>query len=141
MIDSKLPPSASFASNWTLTLIQSYDFSRETRLNGFSIGGSMNARGKAINGFAVDSKLVLNPLSPYYAPAYANFGGWVTYKRKLFKNRVDWRMQMNVRNIFDKNTIFPLIDVDTRDGKNTPNTAVYTLKEPRTYQFTSTFKF
>ena len=134
-------PSANFASNWTLNLIQSYDFSRETRLNGFSVGGSMNARGKAINGFAVDSKLVLNPLSPYHAPAYANFGGWVTYKRKLFKNRVDWRLQLNVRNLFDKNTVFPLINVDTRDGKNTPNPAVYTLKEPRTYQFTSTFKF
>jgi hypothetical protein len=34
-----------------------------------------------------------------------------------------------------------LIDVDTRDGQHTPDTAVYTLKEPRTYQLTSTFKF
>ena len=27
------------------------------------------------------------------------------------------------------------------DGKHTPATAVYTLKEPRTYQFTSSFRF
>ncbi len=134
-------PSANFAANWTLNLVQSYDFSRQGRLNGFSIGGSMNARGKAINGFEVDSKNVLNPNAPYYAPSYANFGGWITYKRKLFKNRIDWRLQMNVRNIFDENTIFPLVTVDTRDGKHTPNVAVYTLREPRTYQFTSTFKF
>ena len=142
----KNSPSSNFASKWTLNLIQSYDVAREATiagvpLNGFSLGGSMNARGKAINGFAVDSKLVLDPTSPYTSPAYATFGAWITYKRKLFKNRVDWRLQLNVRNVLDQNTVYPLIDVDTRDGKHTPNTAVYTLKEPRTYLFTSAFKF
>ena len=139
-------PSANFASNWTLNLIQTYEFARETRvagvpLNGFSVGGSMNARGKAINGFAVDSRLVLDPTAPYYAPAYLNFGGWITYKRKLFKNRIDWRLQMNVRNLLDENTIFPLVKVDSRDGRHTPSTAIYNLKEPRTYLFTSAFRF
>ncbi len=134
-------PSANFASNWTLNLIQTYEFSREGRLGGFSAGGSMNARGQAINGFAVDARNVLDPTIPYHAPSYANFGGWVTYRRKLFKNRIDWRLQLNVRNVFDRNTIFPLINVDTRDGKHTPDTAVYTLKEPRTFLFTSAFKF
>ena len=139
-------PSANFASNWTLNLIQTYEFARETKvaglpLGGFSLGGSMNARGKAIDGFAVDSKLVLDPTLPYYAPSYANFGAWITYKRKLFNNRLDWRLQLNVRNLFDENTIFPLVTVDTRDGKHTPSVAIYNLKEPRTYQFTSSSKF
>jgi hypothetical protein len=142
----KNSPSSNFASKWTLNLVQSYDFAREAKiagvpLGGFSLGGSMNARGKAINGFAVDSKFVLDPTTPYTSPAYANFGAWITYKRKLLKNRLDWRLQLNVRNVLAQNTVYPLIDVDTRDGKHTPNTAVYTLKEPRTYQFTSTFKF
>ncbi|WP_414664762.1 hypothetical protein [Horticoccus sp. 23ND18S-11] len=134
-------PSANFASNWTLNLIQTYEFSRETPLNGFAIGGSMNARGKAINGFAVDSRNVLDPTSPYYAPSYATFGAWVTYKRKIFKDRIDWRLQMNVRNVLDQHTVFPLITVDTRDGRHTPSVAVYNLKEPRTYTFTSSFRF
>jgi outer membrane receptor for ferric coprogen and ferric-rhodotorulic acid len=134
-------PSANFASRWTLNLIQSYDFARTGPLGGFSIGGSMNARGKAISGFAVDARNVLDPTLPYYAPAYANFGAWVTYRRKLFRDRIDWRLQVNVRNVFDKNTIYPLVTVDTRDGRHTPDVAVYTLKEPRTFQFTSTFKF
>jgi iron complex outermembrane recepter protein len=134
-------PSANFASNWTLNLIQTYEFGRDGWLRNFSVGGSMNARGRAINGFAVDSKFVLDPTMPYYAPSYANFGAWVTYKRKLFRDRIDWRLQLNVRNLFDDNTVFPLINVDTRDGKHTPNTAIYNLKEPRTYQFTSTFRF
>ncbi len=139
-------PSANFAPTWTLNLIQTFELPREARiaaipLGGFSLGGSMNARGKAINGFAVDSKFVLDPTLPYYSPPSLNFGGWITYKRKLFKNRVDWRLQLNVRNLLDDNTIFPLVKVDTRDGKHTPSTAIYTLKEPRTYLFTSAFKF
>jgi outer membrane receptor protein involved in Fe transport len=101
----------------------------------------MNARGQAINGFAVNANNLLDVTQPYYAPAYANFGAWITYKRKLFSNRVDWRLQLNVRNVLDDNVLYPLSNVDTRDGKNTPVTAVYTLREPRTYQLTSSFKF
>lgn len=139
-------PSANFAPSWTMNLIQTLELPREARiaslpLGGVSIGASMNARGPAINGFAVDSKLVLDPTHPYSSPTYATYGAWITYKRKLFKNRVDWRLQLNVRNVLDQYTVYPLIDVDIRDGKHTPTTAIYTLKEPRTYQFTSTFKF
>jgi hypothetical protein len=134
-------PSANFASNWTLNLIQSYDFAPRGVLRGFSVGGSMNARGRAINGFAVDRNNVLDPTRPYYAPAHATFGAWVTYKRKFFRDRIDWRVQVNVRNVFDRHTIFPLISVDTRDGRNTPDVAVYTLKEPRTFQITNSFRF
>ncbi|MBI5770353.1 MAG: hypothetical protein HZA93_21435 [Verrucomicrobia bacterium] len=139
-------PSANFSPTWTLNLVQTFELPREARLaglplGGFSFGGSMNARGTAINGFAVDSKFVLDPTSPYYSPPSLNFGGWITYKRKLFKNRVDWRLQLNVRNLLDDNTVFPLVKVDSRDGKHTPSTAIYNLREPRTYQFTSSFRF
>ena len=139
-------PASNFAAKWTLNLIQSYDLPREAvvagvPLAGVSVGASMNARGKAINGFAVDSNLVLDPTRPYTSPSYAVFGAWVTYKRKLFRNRVDWRLQLNVRNVLDQYTVYPLIDVDSRDGRHTPSTAVYTLKEPRTFLFTSALRF
>lgn len=138
-------PSANFASNWTLNLIQSYELPRETTilgvpLKGVTIGGSMNARGKAINGFA-ETAGILDPTAPFYAPGYTNFGAWVTYKRKLFNNRVNWRLQMNVRNLFDRNTITPLVTVDSRDGNRTPSVAIYQLREPRTFLFTSSFEF
>ncbi len=137
----KNSPSANFSSAWTLNLIQSYDLPAEGWTRGFSLGGSMNARGKAINGFEVEGPTnILNPDKPYYAPSYVNFGGWITYKRKL-NNRIDMRLQLNIRNLLDENTIYPLITVDKRDGKHTPDVAVYTLKEPRTFQFTSTFSF
>jgi len=40
---------------------------------------------------------------------------------------------LNIRNLLDENTVFPLVTVDARDGKHTPSVAVYNLKEPRTY--------
>ena len=132
-------PSANFASNWTLNMVQSYDLGGVFK--GFSLGATMNARGPSIAGFAVDANYLLDVTKPYYAPAYANFGAWLTYRRKIFRDRIDWRLQMNVRNVLDENTIYPLFIVDRRDGKHTPDTAVVTLKEPRTYQFTSSFKF
>lgn len=134
-------PSANFASDWTLNLIQSFDFASGGPLKGFSVGSSMNARGRAINGFAVDSKFLLDPTKPYYSPSYATFGSWITYRRKLWQNRIDWRIQLNVRNVLDQHTIYPLIAVDTRDGRHTPDVAVYTLREPRTWLLTNSFKF
>ncbi|MBI5690540.1 MAG: hypothetical protein HZC55_10635 [Verrucomicrobia bacterium] len=134
-------PAANFAARWTANLIQTYEFARDSRFAGFAVGASMNARGPAINGFAVDSRLVLDPTLPYHAPSYATYGAWVTYRRKLFRNRLDWRLQLNVRNVLDQHTIFPLVTVDTRDGRHTPDVAIYTLREPRTYLFTSAFRF
>jgi hypothetical protein len=63
------------------------------------------------------------------------------YQRKLFKNRVDWRVQVNVRNLFDAYTVFPLRTVDARDGSQRGVNVIYRLSEPRTYTFTSTFRF
>ena len=71
----------------------------------------------------------------------ANFGAWLTYRRRILRDRVNWTLQMNVRNLLDENTIYPLFIVDRRDGTHRPDTAVYTLREPRTYVFTSTFRF
>ena len=78
---------------------------------------------------------------PYFGPAESNLDAFAGYTRRLWKNSIEWRVQLNVRNVLDQYTVYPLIDVDTRDGNHTPTTAIYTLKEPRTYLFTSAFRF
>ena len=84
---------------------------------------------------------MINPRQPYYSPATEIFGAWVSYQRKLFKNRISWRLQLNVRNVFDAYTLYPLRTVDRRDGTHAGVTAVYRLTEPRAYTITSAFKF
>ncbi len=134
-------PEDVFASSWTLNLIQTYSFAQASRFAGFSLGGSVNARGRSIDGFAENAANVFVPTQPYYAPGYETVGAWVTYRRKLFKDRIDWRLQLNVRNLFDAYTVSPLRTIDRRDGTHTGTTATYRLSEPRTFTLTSTFKF
>ena len=134
-------PEDVYAPSWSLNMIQTYSFAAGSRLAGFSLGGSMNARGRTIDGFAETATNVLNPNQPYYAPTNELVGAWVTYQRRILQNRIDWRVQLNVRNLFDAYTVFPLRAVDARDGTHNGIKAIYRLSEPRTYQLTSTFKF
>ena len=134
-------PEDFLSARWTLNLIQSYSFASKSRLAGFSIGGSVNARGKIITGFAEGAGNVVDPTQPYYSPATEIFGAWLTYQRKIFKDRIAWRLQLNVRNLFDAYTVYPLRTVDRRDGTHAGTTAVYRLTEPRAYTLTSSFRF
>ena len=140
-------PADIYAPEWSINAITSYDFSREARffgvpLAGLSFGGNLNMRGPTIDGFAeTTSAAVLNPNAPYRASRYEIFGGMVGYSRKIFSKRLDWRLQLNVRNVFDAYTVRVLRTVDARDGTHRGVNAIYNLTEPRTYQLTSTFKF
>jgi hypothetical protein len=135
-------PSSHFAPAWTFNMIQSYSF--KGALKGFSAGATMRMRGKSIAGFQVDdspTNPLLVPSKPYYASGYTNYGLRVSYNRKVFNGRVGWTLQLNVNNVLDNNTVYPIHIVDRRDGTHLPTTAVYGLREPRTYQITNTFKF
>ena len=134
-------PEDFMTARWTFNMIQTYSFASDSRLAGFSIGGSVNARGRIMTGFAESAGNVVDPNRPYYSPATEFFGAWLTYQRKLFNNRISWRLQLNVRNLFDAYTLYPLRTVDRRDGTGTGTTAVYRLNEPRAYTLTSSFKF
>jgi hypothetical protein len=134
-------PEDAYAPRWGLNLIQTYTFAPGSRFAGFSVGGSVNARGRVINGFAESAARVFIPTQPYYAPRNELFGGWITYQRKIYKDRVNWRLQLNVRNIFDAYTVFPLRAVDRRDGTGAGTNVFYRLSEPRTYTLTSSFGF
>ena len=134
-------PSGLFAPEWTLNLIQSYRFSKDSLFKGFSVGCNMNARGKAINGFGLDDEGVIDPSIRYYAPGYEKFGAFVKYDRKIFNDKVKWTFQLNVNNLFDSDTLYARRSVDSQDGEHTPAEVLHGLREPRSFRFTNTFKF
>ena len=101
-------PATNYTSNFSLNMIQAYDFSPKGPLSGFTVGFNMNIRGRTIDGFAESSVNVYNAYSPYYAPSTEDYGAMLAYKHKLFKDRVDWRVQLNVRNVFEHDVISPL---------------------------------
>lgn len=136
-------PEDVYAPSWSINFIQTYAFAPGSRLAGFSVGASGNVRGPAVNGFAEGPapSFTLIPDKPFKTPTAGTYGAWVTYGRKILRDRIDWRLQLNVRNLLDENTVFPLRTVDARDGSNRGVVATWRLNEPRTYTLTSTFKF
>jgi len=132
-------PDDAFAPSWTMNVVTNYSFSQRL-LRGFSLGGSMNMRGRSIAGFAEGAGNVVDPTQPYYVGGVKTVGAWLTYQRKLFNNKVAWRIQLNVRNLLDENTLSPLRLLDKRDGTHKSSIETYRLNEPRTYVLTSSFK-
>ena len=78
---------------------------------------------------------------PYYADEFVTAGSWISYRRKIFQQKIGWRVQLNVRNLFDDNKIFPQRAVDRRNGTGEGSVVIYRLNEPRTFLLTSTFAF
>lgn len=136
-----LPTDSLFSPEWSANLVTSYSFAKESRLKGFTVGTSANVRGRTVIGFAEDRAAVAIADRPFYAREFITTGGWISYRRKLFAQKLDWRVQLNVRNALDDNKIFPHRAVDARDGTNRKVIALYRLNEPRTFVLTSSIGF
>jgi iron complex outermembrane receptor protein len=102
--------------------------------------GSKTARGSELSfseGFVgPNDVLTVSDLSkPISGRALNEFDGFIGYSRRIFQNKVGWRVQVNIRNLLD--------DVDRR-GQGTTSAgdiAVFTIPEKRTFILTNTFTF
>ncbi|MEY4689385.1 MAG: hypothetical protein RIR76_3408 [Verrucomicrobiota bacterium] len=77
---------------------------------------------------------------PYTTSATQDYGAIISYQRKLFR-RVDWRLQLNVRNLFESGGLKVQRIVDARDGTGRGVGVIYRALEPRAYALTSAFTF
>lgn len=136
-----LPSDSLLSPAWSSNLIVSYSFPGQTWLKGISLGASANVRGKTIIGFAEDSNRVLQANRPYRAREFQTVGTWASYRRKIWNGRIDWRVQLNVRNVLDENQVFPNRMVDRRDTSGSGEVVIYRLNAPRSFVLTSTFTF
>ena len=44
---------------------------------------------------------------PFYSEYESHVGAWVSYSRRIFKD-IDWRIQLNVNNIGEKDRVLPI---------------------------------
>ncbi|MFO1449029.1 MAG: hypothetical protein U1F61_12820 [Opitutaceae bacterium] len=73
---------------------------------------------------------------PYYAPTETDIDLFVGYRRKVWNNRVEWKAQLNVRNVVNLGE--DLIGVTAQpDG----STATTRLAPERRWYLTNTFSF
>ena len=64
-----------------------------------------------------------------------NYDAWISYQRKILSGRVEWRTQLNVRNIFTHNDLIPV-------GRNPDGSvAVWSIAEGRKFTLATKFSF
>jgi hypothetical protein len=70
------------------------------------------------------------------------YDSWLSYQRKIFRNSINWKLQLNVRNLLNDNRLVPVKANPVRIGDlTTRDIAAYRIVEGRTWQLASTFSF
>jgi hypothetical protein len=137
---------------WRANVVTSYDF-RQGRLRGAGIGGGYRWEDKAIIDYAptllADGSNGINLNAPFYAPKNETFDMWMSYRRKL-SDKVTWRIQLNINNVFGKNELVPVtasVDPLAVPATITSTTVVpmqgsaYLIREGRSWAISNTFEF
>jgi outer membrane receptor protein involved in Fe transport len=124
---------------WRVNLVTSYSFSPESRMRGFSVGAGVRWQDKLGIGyptsFKADRSIFIDTSHPFYAPPDTNVDAWVGYGRKLWRDRIDWKVQLNVRNIIGGHDPIPITVQPWGE------TAMARLAPERRWYLTNTFGF
>lgn len=122
---------------WRFNLVTNYAFT-EGMLKGVNVGGAYRWQDKSVIGFGLENAGTPDEAwdinKKYYGPSEDAFDIWIGYGRKL-TDRIDWRIQLNVRNVFGDDDLIPISTQP--DG----SMAVGRIPEPTTWSVTNTFKF
>ncbi|WP_309028336.1 hypothetical protein [Pelagicoccus enzymogenes] len=128
---------------WRVNYSTSYQF-QDGRFKNFRVGGSVRYRDKGVVGYGrtkfVDEASgneidVLDISNPYYNDSEVFVDGMVSYSGSFNDDKLRYRIQLNVRNLFDNSDLY-VTDVST-SGRE----LVWATFEPRTYTLTTSFDF
>ena len=123
---------------WRCNVVSNYSF-RQGALKGWRAGGAYRWQDKSSIGYPVrafsDGSLIYDVKKPYYGPTENNLDGWIGYGRRVFGDRIQWSVQLNVRNIGVGNRFIPV----SAQPDGTYDTM--RIAEPQTWLLTNTFEF
>lgn len=89
-------------------LVGNYTFAKDGRIKGFNLGTGVRWQSriglgypvKRIPAASVPAGIIdVDIEHPYYDSPEVNVDAWVGYSRKLWGDRIDWKLQLNVRNV------------------------------------------
>jgi len=97
---------------WRANLVTNYRFGRDAifgeRLKGWSVGGGLRWQDRLGIGYpttrSANGTVTIDIKHPYYAPSETNVDAWIGYTRRIFTNRIEWRAQLNARNVLGGDT-------------------------------------
>lgn len=101
---------------WRANLVTSYAFGRDSifgdRLKGWSIGTGIRWQDRLGIGYPTtrnaDGSVNIDIAHPYYAPSETSVDAWISYTRKIWHKRVEWKLQLNGRNIYGNTDPIPI---------------------------------
>lgn len=128
-------------------LVTRYSFT-DGKLKGAFVGGGYRWRAKRVIGYAAttvdnafpfegaEEQYIVPALdSPIFGDATTEVEAFLGYGMKL-GDKVDWKVQLNIRNLFDDTDVVPQ-RANLTDGFVT----IYRLQQPRSFILTNTFSF
>lgn len=124
---------------YRVNLVTNYRFTRGGMLKGFSIGGGIRWQSKFAVGFP-SSRLpnavaIYDLKNPHYAPADLNVDASIGYSKKIWNDRVDWRVQLNGTNLYKDRDLIPVT------AQPWGQVAIMRLAPERRFYLTNTFGF
>ena len=133
---------------WRFNLATAYHFSQDSILAGWAVGGGYRWQDDVGVGFAnailsddprmpvgLDEIAVADVTQPLFGPSEENMDLWIRHSRKILDDKVDWRIQLNVRNVLDNDDLI----VTAMDGDGLPSRI--RIMNPMNFRLTSTFNF
>lgn len=123
---------------WRFNAVTNYTF-RGGMLNGIRLGGAYRWQDKSAVGFPVrilaNGSAIADVSKPYFGAAETNVDAWIGYSRGLWKNKIRWSVQLNVRNIGLSNR---LVTVSVQPDGTPDSPRIVT---PQSWQLTNSFEF
>ncbi|MCZ6672878.1 MAG: hypothetical protein O7C75_08060 [Verrucomicrobia bacterium] len=124
---------------WRITGVSTYQF-QEGTLAGFGIGGAVRWEDEAATGYVFSLDPETNvPIPDVNRPFFDDglFSGdlWLTYRRKIWDEKIDWSVRLNIRNLVGESGNIPV--KTNPDGQ----VAVIRIPPPRTIYLSNSFKF
>lgn len=124
---------------WRFNLVNTYAFT-EGPVKGWNVGGAVRWEDEAAIGYPAISEVIngtptltgIDISNAYTDGGNLNFDAWVGYSRRIWKDRLNWNVQLNVRDLGRSNSLQPL--VKNSDG----STATYRIEFGPTWYLTST---
>ena len=123
---------------WRANLTSTYSFD-EGILKGVGVGGALRWQDKIATGYPLeinpDGVQVPDLNNPFYGTDEINGDFWVNYSRPLMDEKIDWKIQLNVRNLIGDQAMVHVIT--NPDGR----AAITRNPNPKEVFLTNTFKF
>ena len=131
--------SAAEQRHWRVNAVAHYTFAKAGPLRGWSAGGGVRWQSRVGIGYPAsyraDGSAFIDIAHPHYGPPEINVDLFAGYTRKLWRDRLEWSVQLNLRNVVGDEGLIPV--TAQPDG----TTASARLPPERRWYLTNTFSF